>query len=164
MTATTTKALGTYLNDHLGGAMIGSELAGQIRDRAVGTPLGDLVDRLASEIHQDRQSLVDLMEQLGVDRNHVKEATAWVAERVSRIKFSGRLAGSDELGLFGALETLSLGVEGKLALWVALSTVADDHPAIASAGIDTLIERARSQHEALERERVAMAARLFAAH
>ena len=41
--------LGTYLNDHMGGAMLGSELADQIRDRNEGTPLGGLMASIAAE-------------------------------------------------------------------------------------------------------------------
>jgi hypothetical protein len=35
------RAMDVYLNDHLAGATLGSNLAEQIRDRHEGTPLGD---------------------------------------------------------------------------------------------------------------------------
>ena len=34
------KAMDVYLNDHLAGAMLGSDLAEQLRDENEGTPLG----------------------------------------------------------------------------------------------------------------------------
>jgi hypothetical protein len=41
-----------YLNDHLAGAMLGSDLAEQIRDRHEGTPLGDVMGSIAPEIER----------------------------------------------------------------------------------------------------------------
>jgi hypothetical protein len=53
-----------------------------------------------------------------------------------------------------ALESLTLGVEGKRSLWRVLQTVAGDHPALASTDLVALLVRADEQHAVLERERV----------
>lgn len=151
----TDRALDVYLNDHLAGAMLGSDLAAQIRDRHAGTPLGESMRSIADEIEQDRQTLVDLMERLRVTANPVKQATGWVAEKASRVKFSGLVSGEPDHGAFMALETLALGVEGKACLWTALKQLEGDHAELASSDLDTLIERARAQHDVLERERLA---------
>ncbi len=37
------KAMDVYLNDHLAGAKLGSDLAKQLRARSEGTPLGDVM-------------------------------------------------------------------------------------------------------------------------
>src|SRR4051794_34076251 len=111
------KALETYLNDHLGGARFGADLSAQIRDRSEGTPLHETMTRIAAEIEEDRDSLKDLMERLGASENQVKHATAWVAEKASRLKlsdFGGLLGGDEDYGMFMSLETLVLGVSGKL--------------------------------------------------
>jgi hypothetical protein len=105
-------ALDTYLNDHLAGAMFGSDLAEQLRERSEGSPLGEALQSLAPQIEEDRQTLIDLMERLGTTRNPVKEATTWLAEKASRAKFGGVRASETGLGTFMALESLSLGVEG----------------------------------------------------
>ncbi|MGZ6576576.1 MAG: hypothetical protein ACXVHJ_37035 [Solirubrobacteraceae bacterium] len=68
-------AIHTYLNDHLGGAMLGSDLAAQIRDRNQGTPLGEVMARLAREIGEDRETLLELMERMGTSKNPVKQVT-----------------------------------------------------------------------------------------
>ncbi len=57
-----------------------------------------------------------------------------------------------------ALESLCLGVEGKLSMWKAL---AEQQPSLASVNLEELIDRARTQHEALELERVAAARRVL---
>jgi hypothetical protein len=58
-----------------------------------------------------------------------------------------------------AVETLTLGVEGKASLWKALKTVRDRYGPLASIDLDGLIESAKAQHDALERERIAAATR-----
>lgn len=153
------RAMDVYLNDHLAGAMLGNDLAEQIRDRHEGTPLGDRMRSIAAQIDEDRQTLLDLMERMGVARNPVKQATGWVAEKASRVKFSGLASGEPDHGAFMALESLTLGVEGKACLWRALKEVASQHPPLASTNLDELIKRAEAQHSALERERLAVGKR-----
>ncbi len=148
-------AMDLYLNDHLAGAMLGSELAGAIRDRHEGTPLGELMRAIAVEIEEDRQTLLDLMDRLDVSKNPVKQATGWVAEKASRVKFGGLLSGEPDHGAFMALESLTLGVVGKACLWRALKEVEGDYPQLAAADLDRLIERAESQRSVLDRERLA---------
>jgi len=153
------KALEIYLNDHLAGAMLGTDLAEQIRKRSEGEPFGDVMTGLAAQIEEDRETLVALMEQLDVARNPVKQATTWLAEKASRPKFSGLTSGEPEVGYFMALESMMLGVTGKLALWRALERVADRYPAIAATDLDELIRRATLQRDTLEEERLRTAER-----
>jgi hypothetical protein len=149
------KAMDTYLNDHLAGATLGSDLAEQIETRAAGTPLREVIGPLAVEIEEDRQALIGLMQRIESSRNPIKQTTAWVAERASRVKFAGLTSGEPEVGMFMALESLMLGVQGKLSLWRALEQVADRHPVLASINLSDLIQRAQRQYETLERERLA---------
>ncbi len=153
------KALEIYLNDHLAGAMLGTDLAEQIRERSEGDPFGDVMTGLAAQIEEDRETLVALMEQLDVARNPVKQATTWLAEKASRPKFSGLTSGEPEVGYFMALESMMLGVTGKLSLWRALERVADRYPAIAATDLDELIRRATLQRDTLEEERLRTAER-----
>ena len=153
------KAMDVYLNDHLAGAMLGSDLAEQLQKENEGTPLGDLMATLAAQIEEDRETLIDLMERMGTSKNPVKQATTWLAEKASRPKFSGLTSGEPEVGTFMALESLTLGVEGKLSLWKALKAVADRYEPLQSTNLDELSARAQTQHDALEGERVAAAKR-----
>lgn len=148
-------AIDVYLNDHYAGAMLGSDLARQIRDRHEGTPLGDVLRTIAAEIEEDRQTLHELMDRMDVSRNPVKHATGWIAEKASRVKFSGLVSGEPDHGAFMALESLTLGVAGKACLWRALKEVANQYPPLASTDLDGLITRADAQHAALEAERLA---------
>ncbi len=154
------KALETYLNDHLAGSRLGVDLASQIRDRSEGTPLHETMTWVATEIEEDRERLTELMERVGASENQVKHATAWVAEKASRLKlsdFGGLLGGDEDYGLFISLETLELGVTGKLRLWEALKEVAVHHDGLDAVELEALADRARNQRDALQRERLAAA-------
>ena len=156
------KPMDVYLNDHLAGAMLGSDLAEQIQKESEGTPLGDLMAKLAAQIEEDRETLIDLMERMGTSKNPVKQATTWLAEKASRPKFSGMTSGEPDVGTFMALESLTLGVEGKASLWKALKEVESEYPPLAAAGLDDLAVRAESQLTALEGERLAAGRQIFA--
>ena len=149
------RALHVYLNDHLAGAMLGSDLADRIRRQHEGTPLGDVMGQIAPQIEEDRQTLLMLMERMGASKNPIKQATGWAAEKAGHVKFSGMLTGEPEHGAFMALESLALGVEGKAGLWRALKEVADEYPELRATDLDDLIRRAEVQRATLERERLA---------
>ena len=136
------KPMDVYLNDHLGGAMLGTDLAKQLRDQNEGTPLGEVMTRIAAEIEEDRETLLELMDALDVSRNPVKQVTGWVAEKASRVKFSGASSGEPDHGTFMALESLRLGVAGKKCLWIALREVRERLPGARNTDLDRLIERA----------------------
>lgn len=157
------KALDIYLNDHLAGATMGCELAEQIHAQNDGTPLGELMATLALEIEDDRQTLVQLMDRMGTDTNPLKQGTAWLAEKASRLKFTGMTSGNPELGTFLALETLSLGVEGKISLWRSLKAIEADHPVLAGVNFDQLIGRGETQRGSLESQRMALGVRVLRA-
>ncbi len=151
-------AIDVYLNDHLAGAMLGSELAEQIRQRHEDSPLGELMSSIASEIEEDRQQLVDLMKRMEISQNPIKQATGWLAEKASRVKFSGIGSGEPDQSAFMALETLTLGVQGKASMWKSLREVQSQYPPLASTNLEELIARADKQVDALEHERLAAGA------
>jgi hypothetical protein len=157
------KSLETYLNDHLGGATLGRDLAYQIRDRAEGPPLEPVMSWVAPEIAEDRQTLLRIMEALGVTQNPVKQVTGWVAEKASRVKFAGFTGEMDDYGLFTAMEALRLGVSGKRCMWVVLTRLAPDDRRLARFDLDSLAGRALNQENALEEQRRILGTRILAA-
>jgi hypothetical protein len=157
------EALTAYLNDHLAGSAAGVELAEKLRDNNQGTELGRAMVALHHDISEDRGTLESLLGQLELDRHPVKEAAGWMLEKVSRLRLNPALTGSTELTRLMETEALSLGIEGKLAMWLALKEAAATNPRLAAADYDRLIERARSQRGALEPHRLAAAAAAFSA-
>jgi hypothetical protein len=153
--------LGVYLNDHLAGSAAGLELAGKLRDNNQGTELGNVMAALHHDIEQDRATLEELMARLEVERHPVKEAAGWLLERLSRLRLNPALTGSADLTRLLETEALSLGIEGKLAMWLVLKETAAVDQRLAGADFDRLIERARGQRRTLEPHRVAAGLRAF---
>jgi hypothetical protein len=151
--------LSIYLNDHLAGAIAGSELAKRAARNNEGTPLGAFLHQLAGDINEDRLTLEDLMRELGIKKDLLKDAAAWVAEKVGRLKLNGKLLEYSDLSRLVELEGLSLGVEGKLALWRNLSEIRERHPELAESDLDGLLRRAESQRAELESARLEAARR-----
>lgn len=154
-------ALAVYLNDHLSGATLGVDHARELQATLEDTAHGLDMARVADAIAEDRDTLVDLIDRAGISRNPVKQATAWVAEKAGRVKFSGLSSGDRDLGTYLALETMSLGVAGKQSLWEGLRQVAGSHEVLAEVDLDELIARAREQREFLEDLRLTFARLAF---
>jgi hypothetical protein len=153
------KSLGIYLNDHLAGSMGAMELFQRLIDENAGTPLAQSLERVLAEVQEDAQTLQQLMERGEVVRNPLKQAVAWLGEKVSRVKLG---SGEQALSNLLSLESLSVGVEGKRCLWLALQQVAGKEEAFAGVDFDELVKRAESQRDELERLRLSAAAAALA--
>jgi hypothetical protein len=153
--------LGIYLNDHYAASVGGVQLARRVAGSNRGTSYGDVLVALAGEIDEDREALQLIMQRLGIRPDRAKAGLAWGAEKLGRLKPNGQLTGYSPLSRLEELEILSLGVEGKLALWRALERAGN--PGIPEAELHVLIERARSQRERLERLRLDAAAEALSA-
>jgi hypothetical protein len=151
------RPIDVYLNDHLAGATFGADLARQLEAQTEGTDAQPEMSRLATEIEADLDTLTDLMKRMGSTRSPSKQATAWVAEKASRLKLTGLTAQDDRLGTFLSMEALSLGVEGKTSLWTTLREIRDRYPELLSTDLDDLLQRAQRQRQTLETERIAAA-------
>jgi len=146
--------LGIYLNDHLAGATGGAELFRRAAGAHRGTELGDTLARLATEIAEDRQALLDMMAALDIPVRQYKLYAAWVVEKVARLKLNGRLLQRSPLSDLVELEGMRLGVEGKAAGWRTLALAASRYDGIDSDRLEELIARAGRQAETLEEARL----------
>ena len=160
---TTNEQLSTYLNDHLGGANAGVEMARRLQDELRGEPDAAVLGQLAQEVEEDLETLRGLVEAVGSTPNPVKQAAGWVAEKAQRLGVAADTpTGSPYLTRLLEAESLSLGVEGKLGLWLALMEVVPAHPQLATVNLPMLAARARDQRRRVEEVRLAAARRAFA--
>lgn len=157
-----TKLLGIYLNDHLAGSVTGVEMARRAARANEGSDLGRFLRSLVADIEADRDALKGLMDDLGVRRDPLKQAGAWTLEKVGRLKPNGQLTGRSPLSRLIELESLALGITGKLALWRSLRAVAEGEPRLDGAALERLAERAREQQQQVEERRTAVSAEVFA--
>ena len=144
-------ALSTYVEDHLAGATAGLELLEALSAQHQGDPTGALARRLLPEVEDDRRTLEGIARTLDAG-SALKEAGAWIAEKVSRLKLHRDVKGV--LGTFEALEAMTLGVLGKRALWRALAVAAASDARLAGFDFGALAASAERQHALLEDERL----------
>jgi hypothetical protein len=159
---TPSKYLATYLNDHLLGATAGTELARRAARENQGSDLGEFLTALAREIEDDRDALLALMSELGVNPDRLKVAAGWTGEKLGRLKPNAQLRGYSPLSPLVELEGLLMGIHGKLAMWRALSEVAQDL-GLDRARFEALSARAERQQADVERHRLDVGRRALTA-
>jgi hypothetical protein len=144
-------SLAIYLRDHLAGAAA-VDLLELLRDQYAGEPLGEFAEEILGDVEADRAALATLAQRVGGEPGVLKDATAWIGAKVARLKLGRHVAGS--LGTFEALETLALGILGKLSLWRALVLVAPYDVRLAGVDFGRLAARAETQHDRVEERRL----------
>jgi hypothetical protein len=148
-TAMNRKNLGIYLNDHLAGAIAGVELVKRSAKSNEGTEFGEFLSKLQIEIEEDQVALVKLMEDLGIRKDLLKDAAAWMSEKVGRLKLNGQLVGYSDLSRLIELDGLYLGVQGKASLWTNLKSLDLSDMASSGLDLDELMSRAENQLSSL---------------
>jgi hypothetical protein len=149
--------IATYLNDHLAGSVMAVQLLEDLEAAHAGTPLAAFVTKLRADIEADRQELKNLMDRLDIAESRTRKASAWLAEKVTDLKLRVDDPAGGELRIFESLEALSLGIEGKRSLWLALSAAAAESPGLRLLDYERLVQRAEQQRSRVEAERLAAA-------
>jgi hypothetical protein len=155
----TGRLLAIYLNDHLAGATGGVALARRARDNDRDGATGTSLAKVCAEIEADRATLLEVMDELGVNRDPIKPVIAWLAEKLGRLKPNGRVRGYSPLSRLVELEMLHLGIAGKRDLWAALEATLNQR--LSRFDLPELIARADGQRDQIERLRRAAAAAAF---
>jgi len=152
------KLLAIYLNDHLAGAVLGSELTRRVARENRGNPLGEFLVQLLAEILEDKRTLARVLEATGVRRSPIKPRVAWALEKIGRLKLNGRIRSYSPLSRLLELEGLTAGIAAKRSLWQSLALVGD--PRLAGFDFAALTLRAEAQLEEMKPHRLE-AARLM---
>jgi hypothetical protein len=139
--------LAIYLNDHLAGANIALEIIDHLA--AETHDLASSLAALRTQIEEDRAQLKTLMTSLNIQESRVRKAGTWIAEQVAEAKLTVDDDQTGPLRRLERLEALSIGIEGKIALWWALDAV----PAKSMFGqinLEQLRQRAETQRSLVE--------------
>ena len=157
------ESLATYLNDHLAGSVVALELLDHLEEDGAGTAEASILAEVHADIEADRQELEAFMAQRGIAVSAPRKATGWLVEKLSELKLRLDDAGDGALRRLEALETVSLGIAGKQALWHALAAAAEDAPELNGLDYARLGRRAETQRAAVERLRLHAAREAFGA-
>jgi hypothetical protein len=148
-------ALGIYLNEHLAGNAAGVELAERLRENNEGTPFGGVLNQMVLEIKEDRATLENLMDRLGIERSAgSKQPVGRGLEKITRFRTSRAVSRKAELSRMLDIEALQLGIEGKFAMWRALQEIAELDQRLGDTDFAGLEERAHQQRDRLENYRL----------
>ena len=147
--------LAVYLTDHRAGSVAAVELLEHLEASHAGTPIAPFAAALRSEIEADIRDLEGLMSRVGTSSSLIKNAGAWITAKVAELKLQIDDPSGGPLRLLESLESVAIGIEGKRALWIGLSTAVDLLPALAGMDYGDLIRRAEAQRSAVEEQRLA---------
>jgi hypothetical protein len=145
--------LNTYLQDHLAGARFAIDLLKGLSAQTSNLAVARFAACLLEAVSADCQTLQDVVDRSGGEKHHLKEMAAWAAQKASRFK----LDLTEPVGVFESIEMLTLGVQGKLALWNALRVIQLTDVRLQDLKIDELTARAIEQYVALEELRLQLA-------
>lgn len=146
------KGLDSYLNDHLAGSVSALELIEHWAHLHKGSPLGAFFSQIEIDVRADQSALRDLMHHLNVEESGLRQAGAWAAEKVGRVRLM--IAGGEQgsLGLLLTLEGLIMGIAGKKLLWRSLA--AANLAELNGHDFRELERRAEQQIDRIEAERI----------
>jgi hypothetical protein len=158
---TNDKLLRIYLNDHLGASMGGMELSRRALSNNEGTEFAETLRRIFDGITDERKALTEVIDTIGASTDTVKQAAAWVAEKVGRLKLNGQVTGYSPLSRLLEFEGLAVGIEAKKSLWRALARVAESDPRLDKSHLEALAAQAQRQREEMEELRLKAAELAF---
>ena len=148
------KRLELHLRDHYAAAVGAMELIDHSIDSHKGTPWATFFAELKSEVQTDREQLHNLMETLGFAESSLRNAGAWLAEKLARAKLGWTGNGAAELRLLQTLDSLFLVVTGKQLLWRTLHAIRDSSPVLEKTDFVLLEDRALDQLDKIEEKRL----------
>lgn len=114
------KYLSIYVNDHLAALTALRDVARRSARSNRGTELGTYLQHVASDVDRARTELAGVASGLGIRRDPVKTAAAWMAEKLGRLKLNGHLLSYSPLSRVLELEGLEAGAQVEIATWRAI--------------------------------------------
>ena len=141
--------LHVHLQNHWTAATAGVDFARRVARSHEGTAVGIALAEVADEVADDRESLRQIMEQLGVRPARLAPLAARVVERLGRLKPNGHLIRRSPVSDVLELEALRGAVTTKGAGWDTLVVLAETDHRLPGEWLSQLAERAREQAASL---------------
>jgi hypothetical protein len=155
--------LKTYMKDHHAGSVAALQLLDHLVSANIAKPHQTFFIALRREVSEDQSALEKMLCDLHGSEGLMRNAVAFVGEKLSRVKLLLEDPSGSRLAYFEKLEALALGIEGKRALWRALDAVASEAPTLQTVDFDRLNQRAEAQRQRVEGVRIQAAREAFTA-
>ena len=154
--------LAIYLEDHLAGSVAALRLMEELAEVDRGTPLETTLRRLHAEVSEEQRGLRELLARIDARPSALKQAAAWVSEKVGEGKLALAARSHPALARLQGLESLVLGLQGKLSLYRVLADVAGADSRLEGDFVG-LADRTIKQQAMIEAERRSAAREALAA-
>lgn len=155
------KHLTNYLKDHFAGSVAAVELLDHLISSNRGQIHEQFLIQLRQEVGEDQDVLSGLLRDLHADPGAVRNTTAFLSEKLARIKLLLEDPSGGQLARLEKLEALALGIDGKRALWRSLFAIAEVIPALRELDLTRLDQRAEDQRGRVEKIRMEAARDAF---
>jgi hypothetical protein len=155
--------LAVYLNDHLAASVVALNMMEELAAHEHGQALEEKLLALRAEVEEEQQMLRDLLARIDAGESRLKQAAAWLTEKVGQGKLAVAARVHPSLATLQGLEALALGLEGKLCLYRVLGEIAPHDPRLSEVRPAALVARTIIQQSMIERERLAAARAAFGA-
>jgi hypothetical protein len=133
-----------------------------LAERVEGTPLARTLRSVATQAREDQQLVRDVLVRLATGERRAGQAAAWMTEKVREGHLALMARQHPALAVLEGLESLALGLQGKLAMFRLLTDLAPADPRLADLPFAARAERTVDEHAAIEAERLAAAREAFA--
>ena len=120
--------LAIYLNDHLAGAAAALGLFDRLRLKIQDPGIVRVLTELRQAVERDRATLRGLMKRFGIPESRTRKLAAVLTQKLANLKLRMSSSRRGDLQLLHALDLLSLGIQGKKALWLALDAASGRGP------------------------------------
>ena len=154
------KHLTNYLKDHFAGSVAAVELLDHLISSNRGQIHEQFLIQLRQEVGEDQDVLSGLLRDLHADPGAVRNTTAFLSEKLARIKLLLEDPSGGQLARLEKLEALALGIDGKRALWRSLVSVGEITP-FQKADFGKLDQSAEDQRKRVEVRRLEAAREAF---
>lgn len=154
-----TKLITTYLQDHHVGSAAGLDAFSRVAEGHADEEVRHAVGRIAEEAHGDQTMLEQIMQRFDAKPASLKDLSGRVAEKVARLKPNQRLLRRSPLSDLVEVEALVNAVHAKSTGWRVLLQLDDER--LDKAQLQTLLERAETQEDELQRLLLAQAPKLL---
>jgi hypothetical protein len=153
--------LTNYMKDHFAGSVAAIELLNHLISSNRGKTDEQFFVHLRDEVVEDQEALRGLLHDLDTEGGAIRNTTAFLSEKLARIKLLLENPSGGQLARLEKLEALALGIEGKRTLWSALLAVAEEIPILRQVDFARLGQRADDQRKRVEVRRLEAAREAF---
>jgi len=161
------KRLTIYLEDHLALIVGELELIERIRKGNTPSELGTYLVELAGAVNHQKLAVEEMLLRLGTSNSlsgQLKQGTAWLAEKLGRLKLNDSLSNYSDLSRVIELESLMATIAARIALWTTLDALSESSDTLCNLPPSGLAHDSEQQLQQIKQHHCLAVKQAFAPH